>query len=276
MLNLDLGKICKPGDMFRMQFPDVGAPLRWVTGLVASALFPTGEPAAVMVVADHSVFAEALALAIDSAASTSCVAVATGMEQAVHLAIRMSPDVAVIDLNPEEEGDFATVRALLEARPALRILLLTAQSPSPGLVKSAVEAGAAAVFPKTTSLGVVVAAVPSLSDSLFTTDRWTIMTLCETARVQATDESSGIRESSDLSHTSSRRAPSNLLTRRERDIVSLLDRGIDLPTASEKLGISVNTTRGYVKNLYRKLGVHSQVELLAVAREKGLLDDGEG
>ena len=56
----------------------------------------------------------------------------------------------------------------------------------------------------------------------------------------------------------------------------MLDRGIDLPTASEKLGISVNTTRGYVKNLYRKLDVHSQVELLAVARDKGLLDDAAG
>ena len=51
---------------------------------------------------------------------------------------------------------------------------------------------------------------------------------------------------------------------------------IDLPTASDRLGISVNTTRGYVKNLYRKLDVHSQVELLAVARDKGLLDETAG
>ena len=34
----------------------------------------------------------------------------------------------------------------------------------------------------------------------------------------------------------------------------------------------MNTARGYVKNLYRKLGVHNQLELLAVARERGLLD----
>ena len=36
----------------------------------------------------------------------------------------------------------------------------------------------------------------------------------------------------------------------------------------------MNTARGYVKNLYRKLGVHNQLELLAVARERGLLDRG--
>ena len=37
-------------------------------------------------------------------------------------------------------------------------------------------------------------------------------------------------------------------------------------------GITINTARGYVKNLYRKLGVHNQLELVAVARERGLLD----
>ena len=137
-----------------------------------------------MVVADHAVFAEALALAIDDAGSMSCVAVADGAEQALRLAAHMSPDVAVINLDPDDEEDFKTIRALLEARPTLHVLLLTEQSPSPRLVQGAVEAGAAAVFPKTTSLGVVVAAIPRLSDHLFTTDRRTITALCETTESQ--------------------------------------------------------------------------------------------
>jgi DNA-binding NarL/FixJ family response regulator len=266
MVNLDLRQICKPGEMLRMQLPDVGGPLRWVTGLVASVLRPPGEPATVMVVADHAIFAEALALAIDTAGSMSCVAVAEGAEQAVRLAASVRPDVAIVELDPGVEN-FSTIRALLETRPTLRILVLTEQSPSPGLVKSAVEAGAAAVFPKTTSLGVVVAAIPNLSDYLFTTDRRTITALCETA---------GSAAPTHANTNTNHHQPSNPLTRREQDILALLDRGIDLPTASDKLGISVNTTRGYVKNLYRKLDVHSQVELLAVARDMGLLDETAG
>ena len=103
---------------------------------------------------------------------------------------------------------------------------------------------------------------PPLSDHLFTTDRRTITALCESAEAPTSTASNNHR-------------PSNLLTRRERDILALLDR-VDLPTASDRLGISVNTTRGYVKNLYRKLDVHSQVELLAVARDRGLLDEPAG
>ena len=62
------------------------------------------------------------------------------------------------------------------------------------------------------------------------------------------------------------------LTGRERDILSLLVSGVDLQATALRLGITVNTARGYVKNLYRKLGVHNQLELLAVTRERGLLD----
>jgi DNA-binding NarL/FixJ family response regulator len=269
MLNLDIGQICKPGDMLRLQIPDVGGPLRWMTGLVASILRAPAEPTGVMVVADQAVFAEALALAIDTAGSSSCVAVADSAAQALRMVATVRPDVVVIDLDGDD--DFATVRGLLEAQPALRVLLLTEQSPSPGLVQSAVRAGAAAVFPKTTSLSVVVAALPCLSDHLFTTDRKTITALCESAAQSTAQASAAATSNSNNNHR-----PSNLLTRRERDILALLDRGIDLPTASDRLGISVNTTRGYVKNLYRKLDVHSQVELLAVARDKGLLEEAPG
>ena len=61
---------------------------------------------------------------------------------------------------------------------------------------------------------------------------------------------------------------SSLLTRRERDVLVLLASGVDLQRAAARLEITVNTARGYVKNLYRKLGVHNQLELVAVARAR--------
>ena len=151
--------------MLRMQLPDVGGPLRWVTGLVASVLRPPGEPAAVMVVADHAVFAEALALAIDSAGSMSCVAVAESAEQALRLAVSLSPDVAVVDLDPEER------RTSPPSGRSSRCDPRCASSSSPSRARAPASSGLrwtpvrAAVFPKTTSLGVVVAAIPYLSES---------------------------------------------------------------------------------------------------------------
>lgn len=103
----------------------------------------------------------------------------------------------------------------------------------------------------------VVETVSSLTDHSFTMDRGTVDVLCAPA---VAGQGARTRPSADL------------LTRREQDILDLLVSGVDLQSASVRLGITVNTARGYVKNLYRKLGVHNQLELLAVAREKGLLE----
>ncbi|MTA12967.1 MAG: DNA-binding response regulator, partial [Actinobacteria bacterium] len=37
--------------------------------------------------------------------------------------------------------------------------------------------------------------------------------------------------------------------------------------------LSVHTVRGYVKEVLRKLGAHSQLEAVAIARRAGLLPD---
>jgi DNA-binding CsgD family transcriptional regulator len=112
------------------------------------------------------------------------------------------------------------------------------------------------MLPKSASLDAVVEALPSLRTPCFTLDRASLRALVAGAGAAAR-----------------RGAGTSLLTNREQDILTLLVGGVDLQRASARLGITVNTARGYVKNLYRKLGVHNQLELLAVARERGLLDE---
>ena len=115
--------------------------------------------------------------------------------------------------------------------------------------------GRSGLLSKAASLNEVVETVSSLTDHSFTMDRESVASLCGPPVAQGAPRSRG----------------SALLTRREQDILDLLVSGVDLQ-APVRLGITVNTARGYVKNLYRKLGVHNQLELLAVAREKGLLE----
>jgi DNA-binding NarL/FixJ family response regulator len=213
----------------------------------------------VMVVDDHRVFAEALALAIDAAERMTCVAIASNADEAVRLAGETEPDVLVIGVPavpPEGAGGIATARVLSTRHPGTRVLVLAAAGASASMVMAACEAGACALLSKATTLGVVCNAIPALSAECFTVDRATLRQLCDAA---APKVSGGQVEPGPL-------------TRRERDILSLLGRGIDLQSSSAHLGITVNTARGYVKSLYRKLGVHNQLELLAVARDKGLLE----
>jgi SARP family transcriptional regulator, regulator of embCAB operon len=216
------------------------------------------RPLKVMVVDGHSVFAEALALAIDTTDDLTCVGTARDVGQALTLAHAQRPGVAVMDAQPDAADPVQPTRELLDAHPDTRVLVLTGLPVGPTLIREAAEAGACGLFPKSVSLGVVVETIPVLRPHAFAIDRPSLVTLCA-----ATPRLARVVRARDGS------AP---LTRRELDILGLLASGVELQRASAQLGITINTARGYVKNLYRKLGVHNQLELVAVARERGLLD----
>jgi DNA-binding NarL/FixJ family response regulator len=209
----------------------------------------------VLIVDDHPVFAEALALAIDGSNQLRCVGVATTAGEALSLAAEARPDAVVMDVGLGEDDGIALTREITSRHPATRVLVLTGQNPEPALVQASAEARASGFLPKIVSLGTVVDAVGLLSRDCFITDREIIGTLC--AQRPARPDVNIPQE--------------DTLTNRERDILELLVEGVDVQTASLRLGITVNTARGYVKNLYRKLGVHNQLELLAMARRRDLL-----
>lgn len=62
------------------------------------------------------------------------------------------------------------------------------------------------------------------------------------------------------------------LTRREREVLDMLALGLATPDIAARLYLSVNTVRNHVQNLLAKLGAHSKLEAVAVARRHGLLD----
>ena len=53
------------------------------------------------------------------------------------------------------------------------------------------------------------------------------------------------------------------LSRREREVLDLLARGDAYKQIADKLGISIQTLRGYIKSVYQKLHVHSRGEAVA-------------
>ena len=66
------------------------------------------------------------------------------------------------------------------------------------------------------------------------------------------------------------------LTEREREVFQLAARGARKDQIGEALFISPATARTHLQRVYRKLGVHSQAELVALASEVPADDEGEG
>ena len=63
---------------------------------------------------------------------------------------------------------------------------------------------------------------------------------------------------SQMKNTARRRG----LTAREGEVVALLVRGYPLPAVCRRLGIALRTGETHVKNIYRKLNIHSREELI--------------
>ena len=64
------------------------------------------------------------------------------------------------------------------------------------------------------------------------------------------------------------------LTRRESEILGLLDQGLSAPEMAERLTLAVSSVKWHQRHLYEKLGVNGKREALNRARALGLLGGG--
>lgn len=61
------------------------------------------------------------------------------------------------------------------------------------------------------------------------------------------------------------------LTQRERQVLAHLAKGESNKQIAKALGLAAQTIRNHIASIYDKLGVHSRVEAVVWARERGIL-----
>ncbi|MGD8814328.1 MAG: response regulator transcription factor [Anaerolineales bacterium] len=61
------------------------------------------------------------------------------------------------------------------------------------------------------------------------------------------------------------------MTPREREVLTLIVEGMSNPEISERLHISIGTTRTHVSNVLSKLGVSNRAEAIALALRTKLI-----
>jgi DNA-binding NarL/FixJ family response regulator len=83
---------------------------------------------------------------------------------------------------------------------------------------------------------------------------------------------SALRHSGAPSNGSEADPAAETLTNREREILTLLARGLTQAQIAEKLFISPKTVGGHIQRVLEKLGVHSRAQAVALAHEQGLAE----
>ena len=210
----------------------------------------------VVIVDDHRTFADLMKLALDAEPDLRCVGVAYGIASGLALVEARTPDLVIMDLQFfGDENDGVTATAAITARhPRCQVVLLTGHA-DPLLMRRVAEAGASSLMPKSGSLPDLLEVLRSAPGEGLTVHPELLKSL---VRQPAAAGAHGIR-----------------LSRREEEVLSMLVVGLGVPLIAEQLCISLNTCRGYVKSLLRKLDAHSQLEAVAIARRHGLVSTGD-
>ena len=104
-------------------------------------------PVRVVVVDDHRLFVDALALLLNHDERLDVIGTAGDGRSAVELAVEQEAEVAVVDVRMPEIDGLETARRIRARRPETRVILVTGLD-EPTLREKAREAGAVALFTK--------------------------------------------------------------------------------------------------------------------------------
>jgi DNA-binding NarL/FixJ family response regulator len=212
-----------------------------------------GDLTRVLVVDDHTIFADLLAYSIDAEHDFECVGRAATVAQAIAMADSLAPEIVVMDIGlPDGDGVEATAR-IVARHPDIRVLILTG-SVDQNLFARAARAGAIAFLGKYDPLDEVLATLRGARAGAVIINNTLLSLLMAPTR----DEQGSPGD-----------APS--LTALERDVLGLLAEGHDTARIARVLSITMTTCRGQLRSLREKLDARTQLEVVVKAGRAGLL-----
>ncbi|RTL70762.1 MAG: response regulator transcription factor [Pseudonocardiaceae bacterium] len=209
----------------------------------------------VVIVDDHALFAEGLALLLESRAGDAFVVAgsSTAGEEAVALVGKHAADIAIVDLALPPLGGVETIRRVKAAYPATRVLALSGTEDLE-LAAAALRAGADGYLGKSADPQVLVAPLLALVAGV----RVVRAELLDALLVAADRTADGLLER---------------LTERDVELWTMLARGCETSEIARPLLVSERTAKRMIASLLHKLGAANRIEAAALAGRAGLLDE---
>lgn len=205
---------------------------------------------------DHSVLRSGLRLLLDGHSDMEVAGEAGDGVQALELAGRLKPDVAVVGL-AMPAGGVELVGRLRSAVPATPVLVLTMHH-HPAYLQGAIAAGAAGFVVKRVADRELISAIRAVGAG----DTLVVAGLAR--------EAAGLVEPGPQM-PGGRREGLALLSPREQEVPRLLAPGYTNQEIAETLFLSVKTVETHRSRIMNKLGLTRRAELVRFAIEHGLV-----
>ena len=199
----------------------------------------------VLIADDHAVVRIGLSALLETEPDISVVGVAKDGEEAVAEALRLKPDVIVMDLMmPKKTGVEATAE-ILAARPETKIIVLTTFAASDAIAH-ALEAGAAGAVMKTAEDAELVEMIRTVAGG-------------------------GRVVSDEIQKLLAEDPPAEKLTARQLDVLESVTRGLTNADIAKQLGLQEQSVKEHISAIFAKIGASNRSEAVSIALRKHLL-----
>jgi len=208
----------------------------------------------VVLVDDHTILREGLKILIAKQENIQIIGEASKGEEALRLAKELSPDVIIMDISLPDINGISVTRMITQSDPRIAVLILTMYGEKEYLI-SALKAGALGYLIKEGTIEEMIKAINTVYKHQIYIDRKFPSSVVNEALLKMKDE--GMEESNDI------------LTPREKDVLSLIAEGKSNKEIAAILNLSAKTVDVHRMNIMRKLDVHDAVSLVKKALQKG-------
>lgn len=198
---------------------------------------------------DHGIVREGIRWMLSDADEVEIVAEVGSGEELLDILEDARPDVVLVDVRMPGMGGLAALERMGEEYPEVRVIVLTMHD-QPAYVRKAIASGAAGYVLKNTGRRGLLDALNAVASggSHFPGD------------VVASLATDGPRVSG------------LTLSPREAEVLQLIADGLENKQIATQLGLSEATVKGYLRNVFERLGCSSRAEAVATAIRHGLID----
>jgi len=199
----------------------------------------------ILIADDHAIVRIGLSALLKTEPDLSIVGVAKDGEEAVAEALRLKPDVIVMDLMmPKKNGVEATAE-IHEKLPETKIVILTTFAASDG-IKHALDAGATGAVMKTAEDAELVSIIRTVA-------------------------AGGTVISDEIQQLLTEDPPAEELTPRQQEILESVTRGLTNADIAKQLGLREQSVKEHISTILVKIGAANRSEAVAITMRKHLL-----
>lgn len=210
----------------------------------------------ILLVDDHAVVRSGLKMLLNTNPEIEVIGEASEGNEGIKKALKLKPNVVVMDLSmPHGKDGLSATTELKKLMPEINILILTMHDDEEYLFRS-IQGGASGCILKSAPHDELMSAIESVAAG----DAY----LHPSAQKRLMEVYlSGVKQDGNDTY--------NLLSEREKEVLTLIAKGYANKEIAEQLVISVKTVETHKGNLMEKLQMKTRPELVEYAVKKGLL-----